>query len=112
MPIIHFNNDTPSKRVSYGSAAQLNTYLEEPDKLNEIKDEAERKKKEDFLLTVHHIDWSDLAKPSDGISGKRHANHDEIQRVLNDKSLKGKAKFDAMRNALGAGKQSKLSDDI
>lgn len=111
MPIIHLTDGT-KKRVSYGSAAQLNTYLEQPEKLNEIKDDAERAKKEEFLLTVHHIDWSDLAKPSAGATGKKHVNHDEIQRVLNDKTLKGKAKFDAMRNALGAGKQSKLSDDI
>lgn len=108
MPTIHFNNDTAPKFVSYGSAAQLNTYLNEPDKLNEIKDDAQRKIKEDFLLTVERIDWSDLSKSKS--SGPTKANRPEVQRVLNDKTLKGKAKFDAMRAALGATKPSKFDE--
>lgn len=110
MPIIHFNNDTEPKRVSYGSAAQLNTYLNEPEKLKEIKDDAERQKKEDFLLTVERIDWTDLSKAKSSSPTK--ANRPEVQRVLNDKTLKGKAKFDAMRAALGATKPSKFDDTV
>lgn len=101
MPIIILT-DGSKKRVSYGSAAQLNQYLNEPEKLKDIKDDAERAKKEEFLLTVAQIDWSDLNKPAS--PGKLNPNHDEIQRVLKDGSLKGKAKFDAMRLAMGAGK--------
>jgi len=108
MPTIHFNNDTPPKLVPYGTAAQLNTYLNEPDKLKEITDDALRKKKEDFLLTVERIDWSDLTK-SKSVTPRK-ANRPEVQRVLNDPTLKGKAKFDAMRAALGATKPSKFDD--
>lgn len=108
MPTIYFNNETPPKLVSYGSAAQLNTYLNEPEKLKEITDAAQRKIKEDFLLTVERIDWSDLSKSKS--TAPRKANRPEVQRVLNDKSLKGKAKFDAMRAALGATKPSKFDD--
>jgi len=108
MPIINLVDGT-KKRVSYGSAAQLNTYLNEPEKLSEIKDDAERAKKEKFLLTVESIDWSDLRPASQG-GTKNHVNHDEIHRVINDKSLKGKAKFDAMRAALGSTKPSKFDE--
>jgi hypothetical protein len=112
MPIIKLTNGE-FKRVSYGSAAQLNTYLSEPEKLKEIKDDAERAKKEEFLMTVESIDWSDVDKKrSVKVGNVKH--NPEIQRVLNDKSLKGKAKFDAMRIALTGksadGKEPKFDD--
>jgi len=112
MPIIKLTNGE-FKRVSYGSAAQLNTYLNEPEKLSEIKDDAARKVKEDFLSTVESIDWSDVSKKRSVQTGNVKHNP-EVQRVLNDKSLTGKAKFDAMRIALtgrGAdGKEPKFDD--
>lgn len=99
MPIIKLIDGT-LKRVTYGSAAQLNQYLNEPEKLNEIKDADERAKKEEFLSQVESIDWSDIDRPkSNGKSFKPKENA-ELKRVLADTSLKGKAKFDAVRLAM------------
>lgn len=107
MPIIKLNNGKPPKRVSYGSAAKLNEYLTDPDKLKEITDPEARAKKEEFLMTVESIDWSDLTRSK---TEPTKANRPEVQRVMNDKTLKGKAKFDAMRIALGATRPSKFDD--
>lgn len=123
MPIIHLI-DGSKKTVKYSKASQLNQYLNDPDKLNDIrcgkcartaddldkpqcsKCMATRKEKENFLGQVANIDWSDLGPKAKG-QPKNSPNREKIRAVVQDKSLKGKAKFDAMRAAMGATRDEK-----
>lgn len=126
MPIIILN-DGNRKRVKYGDAARLNEFLSDPDKLNSIrcsachvtaddpdkpqceKCKAERDEKETFMMTVQSIDWTDVdRKRSSTNTGRQsliRAENPELKRVLADKTLTGKAKFDAVRRAM-TGKSS------
>ena len=100
MPIITFSDG--SKRVTkYDTAARLNEFLDNPELLDKITDPEERKKKEDFLIRVASIDFSDIRKPIE-TARPISAENPKVKAILNDKSLTGKAKFDAMRAAMGS----------
>lgn len=107
MPIIKLV-DGGRKKVKYGQAAELNQYLDEPEKLEKIKDPKERKEKEDFLSKVESIDWSDLATAQQNAAVGSAAlsiettkkRRDKINKIMKNPELKGKQKFDAIRQVL------------
>lgn len=55
-------------------------------------------------MQVQSIDWSDLKRlPAET---PRTVDRTKLKAVLADDTLKGKAKFDAIRDAMGAGKKT------
>ena len=90
-------------QCGYSKASRTKLYIDEPETLErDIKDADTLAKTKAFLATVADIDFSDIDRrmssaPVQHVAG---ANREQIQRVIKDKSLKGKAKFDAMRRAM------------
>lgn len=103
MPFIIFT-DGSKHYVPYSKASETMAYLDELPgyKLDTIEDAAKREKIRAFLERVAKVDFTDIRTKKDNPISPRREN---IRAVMEDKSITGKAKFYAMRDAMGVPKK-------
>ena len=103
MPFIIFT-DGSKHYVPYSKASETMAYLDELPgyKVDAIEDIEKRQKIEAFLKRVAKVDFTDLHVKKDSPISPRREN---IRAVMEDKTITGKAKFYAMRDAMGVPKK-------
>jgi hypothetical protein len=96
MPRIILLNNKVIK-VSWSKAVETKAYMDELPGyvIDEIDDPVRRQKVREFIEQVADIDTSDLRK----IDSPRRMNKPAVAKVLADKSLKGRARFQALLKA-------------
>lgn len=89
--------DGTVKNVSYAKAAEARAYLDDDTPGHQLKNlkPEQRKKVEAYIKQIADIDFSDIPK----VTRSTKANKPAVRKVLEDKSLKGKALFTAVKKA-------------
>jgi hypothetical protein len=97
MPKIIMQDGT-EKPVSYSKAVEIKGYMDELPgySIADITDPAKRETVKTFIDQVVDIDMSDLPRPN---AKARRMNKPAVQKVLDDTSLKGRARFTALLKA-------------
>lgn len=108
MPIIT-HHDGKTTRVPYEKAVSIKQFLDDPMKLAEIENVEEREKKRKYMQSIQDISFADISKPIRK-TYKPKLNNQDVQRVINDKSLRGKDKFYAIGRAMGIYSDEKAID--